>query len=154
MPHGTWQTTGGGGGDAVAVLVAAGAVAVVCAVVYVAARAVAAVPAWVWVAVPVTGVMVAVVTLVFLVRHSRRKAAMAAAMFAARHAAELAGAEARAGRHRQAQIEDHQRRLELAAASAPVIHNHVWTSAEAARAAMSRPYTPATVITNQQEIQR
>ena len=137
MPHGTWTTTGGG------VLSVGGVAAIATAVIAVSERhtigqAIGEAIVIAGVAMAVTVVMIPV-GLVFLVRHNRRQAAMFAARCEERRAVEAAAEEARALRRAQ-------RRAAIAAASAPVIHNHVWPSAEAAQAVMSRGYTPATII--------
>ena len=145
--NGTWTTTGG------AVLSTGGVAVVIGAVVAFAERRTIgqALSEAVTVAEVVMAVMVAAVpvAVVFLVRHNRRKGAELAAMFAARHAKELAAIEARELRNHQARLEDHQRALEVAAASAPVIQNHVHLGA---LADLVRGYAPATVI-HDREIQ-
>ena len=74
--------------------------------------------------------------LVFLVRYNRRRAVM----FTARRAELEAAEDARVARRREVA---HQRALEVARASAPVIENHVHLGA---LADLVRGYTPATVI--------
>jgi hypothetical protein len=135
---------GGGGNNVAAVGAVVGCVAV-CVAAVETARAVASIPVWVIAAIPVAIVAATALGLRALLRGNCRQAADATALYEARcaewEAAEEAAAEAR-----------HQRRLALEAARAPVIHNHIWPSAEAAIAA-SHAYAPATVITAAQEIQ-
>lgn len=133
---------GGGGGDIFAMLAPVAVVGFIgYAAVELAAKTVAAIPVWVFVMAPVVAVAVAVWVTRTLMRHNRREAAEFTARCAERRAIEAAEKEERR-RHR----------LELAAASAPVIQNHVWTLE--AIEAMRRGYAPATIITDAKEIQR
>ena len=125
---------GGGGGTSVAVTAAIAAGVVAFAAAAATARAVAAIPVWVWVlASVVTAAGIAVFTR-FMVRHSRAQAAAFTARCEERRAVEAAERDDRR-RHR----------LEVAAASAPVIHNHIHTS-PAAIAAMARGYAPTVIM--------
>lgn len=123
----------GGGGDLGALLVAAVPAAGIAAAGYFTMKTIAAIPAWVMVAVPVVLVAAAAMGLRALLRHNQRQAAAFTARCEQRRAVEAAEKEGR-----------HQRRIALAAASAPVINNHVWTPE--AIEAMHRGYTPTTVI--------
>jgi hypothetical protein len=130
---------GSGGIDVAAVAAVAAGLAVVVGALAV-AKAVAAIPVWVFAAIPavlVAGVAVAVVA---LHRYNRARAADMAALLAARHTREAAAEAAR---------RDHKRAV--AAASAPVIHNHVALDRGAIEA-MAQGYTPATIFTGQKEI--
>lgn len=141
--QGKWETTDGGGGDILVALVAVVAACVVLGAAAAAtARAVASIPAYVWVVAPVLMVAGVAVFTRFMVRHSRAQAAAFAARCEQMAAAEALEDEAR-----------HRRAVERRAASAPVIHNWIVTDPAAAITA-SRTYTPATVITEAQEITR
>jgi len=134
---GTWETTSGGG----EVLAAIVPIAVIGAICYAVVGAMAAIPAWVMVAVPVTVAAVAAAVMRALVRHNRREAAEFTARCAERRAIEAAEREERK-RHR----------LEVAAASAPVINNHVWT--REAIEAMRQGYAPTAIVTDAEVIER
>ena len=138
-PSGTWTTTSGGGGGAV--LAALVPVAVVCAVAYVTAQAVSAIPTWVFVAIPAGMITGAAWVVRCLVRHNRRQAVLFTARCEQRHAVDAAEKEERR-RHR----------LEVAAASAPVIHNTVVLDRDALEAMVRGRAQPATVI--HQEVER
>jgi uncharacterized membrane protein YeiB len=133
----------GGGGDGVAVLGALAGCAIVCVAAVKTARAVAAIPAPVIIAIPVVIIAATLLGLRALLRSTRRQAQEATAQHEA-HRAEWEAAE------QAAALARHQRRLELAAASAPVIHN--WIVPEQVAAARERGFTPTTVFTHQKEI--
>ena len=134
----------GGGGVSVAALVPVAGCVLLGAAVVVTARAAASIPVWVFAAIPVGIVAGVVAAAVAVCRHNRRRAADMAALFEARRAGEAVAKAARVALERE-----HQ--LAVTAAQAPVIHNHIWPSAEAAHAVMDRGYTPTTVFTHQQQ---
>jgi len=143
-PSGTWTTTSGGSGDNLVALVAVIAPCVVIfAVAAAVAKTVASIPVYVWILASVFMVTGVAAFARFTVRSNRQQAAACAARRAEMTAAEEAAALAR-----------HERRLALAAASSPIIHNHIWPSVEAAHAVMARGFTPTTILTHQQEIER
>ena len=136
---GTWETASGGSGTVVYAVAAAVVCGFAAAAALAVSRAVASIPAYVWplaAAAMVTGLIVSVW---FLARSNRRQAAAFTARCEKRRAVEAAEAEDRR-RHR----------LEVAAASAPVIHN--WIVPEQIAAARERGFTPTTVFTGQKEI--
>lgn len=150
--HGTWTETSSGSGDALVVIVAVVVPCVVaCAAALAVAKTVASIPAYVWVlatVVIVTGIAAGVRV---MVRSHRRQAAA----FAARHAEMATAGEARLALAREHRAEERQHQLAVAAAQAPVIHNHVYTT-PAAIAAAPRNYAPTVVVpaADKEEIRR
>jgi hypothetical protein len=141
-PSGTWTTTSGSSGDNLVALVAVIAPCVVLgAVAVVVAKAIESIPIYVWALAAVAMVTGIAAFARFMVRSNRRQAAA----FAARREQDRA--------LEAAEREDRRRhRLEVAAASAPVIHN--WIVPEQVAAARERGFTPTTIFTGQKEIQR